>query len=169
MKKTSLLPLVIIVATFLIIPIAFWFLTSKNSDGNIQGAKTKGDSAGVIVNIKSSQGTWDLNKYLCKSEKECLESLVAGKSLETISGGVVENKLITIKYASDWDSYEFLKIFVKPGWGSTLRKFDASLVNGVSEVYMESFVYGESDYDVVLVPIKNIKDTLLEVATFSDL
>lgn len=169
MKKTSLLPLVIVIATFLIIPIAFWFLTSKNTDGNIQGAKTKSGSAGVVIDIKSSQGTWDLNEYLCKNIDECLESLFSGKPLETISGGVVGDKFITIKYVSEWDSYEFLKIFVKPGWGSTIRKFNASLSNDVSGAYIERFIYGGSDYDVVLVPIKDIKDTLLEIATFSDL
>ncbi len=169
MKKTSLLPLVIIVATFLIIPIAFWFYSSKDSEGNIQGAKTKSDTPGIIVKIKSNNGTWDLNKYLCVNKEECLESLISGRSLETTSGGIVEGKYITIKYTSDWDSYEYLKVFVKPGWGSTIRKFNASLVSSVSGVYIESFTYGGLDYDVVLVPIKSIENTLLEVSEFSDL
>ncbi len=168
MKKSSLVPLIVIVATFLVIPIVFWALTFKKTDENIQGARTKIGAAGVLVKINSTYGTWDMAKYLCKTRDECLESLVSGKILETTSGGGVEDQFVSVRYTKDWDSYEFLKMFVKPGWGSSVRKFYASLTENISRSFVENFTYNGMDYEVVIVPVKGIGDTLLEVAKFSD-
>jgi hypothetical protein len=50
MKKSNLIPLVLVVSTFLILPVAFFFLNSKNS-GNVQGVKTQASKKGIILKI----------------------------------------------------------------------------------------------------------------------
>lgn len=168
MKKSSLLPLAFIVGMFLVTPVVFWLFTSKSASENIKGAKNTGELTGVLVKIVSSRGTWDLNEYLCKDKEECLSTLFSGKSLDTTSGGVVDGKYISIKYSQEWDSYGFLKIFVKPGWGSVVRKFNAFLTSNTEGVLKDNLVYGGSDYDVVLIPVNLVKTSLIEAASFSD-
>ena len=69
MKKSNLIPLILVVSTFLILPIAFFFFNSKNG-GNVQGAKTEANKKGIILKITSNDGTWDMTKYLCTTKDE---------------------------------------------------------------------------------------------------
>lgn len=168
MRKSSLIPLALIISVFLILPIAFWFINSKNSNENVQGVKTRSDVKGVIVKVYSNYGTWDMAKYICKTKEECLSSLVSGKNLDTTSGGVVEEHFVTIEYSQDWNNYEFLKVFVKPGWGSQTRTFKTSVLGGVSGVSVNRVSSGGANYDVILIQLNNIGGELLEAASFSD-
>jgi len=168
MKKSSLLPIAFIVSTFLVLPIAFWFLNSKNTDGVVGGAKTKSDSKGIIVKVSSNYGTWEMSKYLCKTKEECLSSLISGKSLDITGGGIVEDQDVSILYTSDWDDYSYLKIFIKPAWGSQARQFIASYPQGFSSVLVDTISSEGSEINVILVPLDRLNDTSVEVAKFTD-
>ena len=109
-----------------------------------------------------------MSKYLCKERAECLESLTSGKVLEKTSGGGVEDQVVTLRYSTEWSQYEFLKIFVEPGWGSIQRDFVASLTNDVQGSLIENVTYGGVEYSVILVPTSVLGSGLFEVATFSD-
>jgi len=169
MKKSNLIPLVLVISTFLILPIAFFFLNSKNLNGNVQGLKTQANKKGILLKITSNYGTWDMTKYFCKTKDDCLTSLFSGKIIDTTSGGVVENSFVTVEYSPEWNNYEFIKVFVKQGWGTSTRTFkaeDASVIPGVT---IEKFTYGGTNYNVVLIPLTSVTGELLEAASFSDL
>jgi len=168
MKKSNLIPLVLVVSTFLILPIAFFFLNTKNG-GNVQGAKTQANKKGIILKISSGNGTWDMMKYFCKTKDECLTSLFSGKIIDTTSGGIVEDSNVTVDYSSDWTNYEFIKVFVKPGWGSSTRTFKVTSAGVIPNVTIEKVTYGGINYNVILVPLNSVNGELLEAASFSDL
>ena len=169
MKKSSFIPLVLIIAFFLSVPVAFWVITMRNSNENVRGVGTQANTEGVLVKITSEYGNWDMAKYLCKSKDECLLSLVSGKGLDTTSGGSVKDRDIVIEYTNDWVGYEYLKIFLRAGWSSQVREFKATKLSSIPGMTIEKMTYGGSDYNVVLVPITGSETTLLHTASFSDL
>lgn len=167
MKKTSPLPLIIIVMVFLIIPATFWFLFySKNSSEDVKGVKT--DSSGVMMKVSSKNGSWDMSKYLCKDKTECLESLQSGKFLEKTSGGGVEDQYVSLRYSNDWNSYEFLKIFIEPGWGSMNRDFKASLTGVDENYFIEKFIYNDREFEAIIIPVAGLDKNVFEATVFSD-
>jgi hypothetical protein len=168
MRKTSFLPLALILLVFLILPVAFWFFNSKVDKGTVQGAKVKSDSKGVIIKVSSNYGTWEMSKYLCKTEDECLLSLTSGKNLDMVGGGVVENQDVAILYNDSFKDYEFLKVFIKPAWGSQARKFIASSIQGSPQMSIENISSNDYEYNVVFIPIKSLENSLEDIAKFSD-
>jgi hypothetical protein len=166
MKKASVLPIVIIVATFLIIPVFFWIINFGNSKGNIQGIET--GSSGLSIKIISKDGAWDLSKYLCKDKNECIESLTSGKSLDKTSGGGVYDQEVGIKYSSDWDQYQYIKVFVEPGWGSADRNFMVSVNESIQGIFTHSFEIGSITYNVAVIPLSEIQKSVSNAVTFSD-
>ncbi|MBW6441551.1 hypothetical protein K0B04_01405 [Patescibacteria group bacterium] len=151
---------------FLVIPVAFWFFTFSEGNDDVQGVRT--GSLGVVVKVESKEGSWDMSKFLCKDRAGCLESLNSGKALEKTSGGGLEDQVVTVRYSSDWSQYEFLKIYIEPGWGSIQREFKASLTNEVQGSLIETVTFGGVEYNVVLIPTSVLESGLFEVATFSD-
>ncbi|MFZ2664398.1 MAG: hypothetical protein WAX66_03480, partial [Patescibacteria group bacterium] len=151
MRKSSFLPLALIISIFLVLPVAFWFFNSKVDEGIVRGAKTKSDSKGVIVKVSSGYGTWEMSKYLCKTKEECLFSTSSGKSLDKIGGGVVESQDVAILHDPSWKDYSFLKIFIKPAWGSQAGQFTASLIQSSSrdQISIESISSSDYEYSVV--------------------
>jgi hypothetical protein len=168
MRRGSMWPLLLIVALFLIIPLGYWYLSSRSSMKNVKGAKISEIENGVYVVVNSNAGTWDLNSYLCKSKPECLESLTFGVKLETKSGGRSLGYEVNLVYEDQWSDYSFLKIFVKPGWGVQSRAFrviDPGVVKGASS---EKIDLDNMTYEVVLIPIKELKTGFFKGAEFSD-
>lgn len=169
MKKSSLIPLVFIISLFLIVPATFWVLTSKTSNENVQGVSIKSDTKGVLVRVDSNYGNWDMAKYLCKDKETCEVSLISGKGLDTTSGGQVKNGDVAVEYTADWKDYQYLKIYVRSGWGSQVRDFSVSKIGSVPGMTIEKMTYGGSDYSVVFIPLDSIGETLLPTVRFSDL
>lgn len=168
MRKSSFLPLALILCVFLILPVAFWFFNSNVDKGDVQGAKVKSDSKGVIIKVSSNYGTWEMSKYLCKTKDECLLSLTSGKSLDTIGGGVVENQDVAILYDESFKEYSFLKVFIKPAWGSQARNFTASSIRGSSQSSIENISSNDSVYNVVIIPVSSLENSLEDIARFTD-
>lgn len=167
MKKSFPFPLIVIITVFLIIPATFWFVFySKNSSEDVKGAKTS--SNGVIVRVSSKNGSWDMSKYLCKDRSECLESLQSGKFLEKTSGGGEDDQFVSLRYSPDFGSYEFLKIYVEPGWGSMKRDFKPSLTGIDANYFIEKFNYNGSDFEAIILPVAGLDKNVFEAAVFSD-
>jgi hypothetical protein len=150
------------------LPVGFWFLTSQYSKDNVRGITTKSSSKGIIIQVDSNFGTWELNKYLCKTMDECLLSLTSGKALETIGGGDVVNKDLIIEYSPDWNDYTLLKVYVKSGWGSQSRDFSASLISSNFDFSIKKINSNNTTYDVVILPVESVSSGLLKVARFTD-
>ncbi|NMB91801.1 hypothetical protein GYA37_03050 [candidate division WWE3 bacterium] len=167
MRKSSFLPLALIVCTFLMLPVAFWFFNSKTNEGIVRGVETKSNLNGVVVKISSRYGTWEMSKYLCKSKEECLFSVSSGKSLDKVGGGVVENQDIEISYDQAWKDYSFLKVFVKPAWGSQAGQFNASIIKNSSQMSIESVSVDNYEYNIVIIPLEDLKNHLEGVIRFS--
>ena len=169
MKKSSLIPLVFIVSLFLIIPAAFWVLTSNPSNENVQGVSVKSNVKGILVRVDSNYGNWDMVKYLCTDKDTCETSLISGKGLDTTSGGQIANRDIAVEYTSDWKDYQYLKIYVRSGWGSQVREFNVSKIGSVPGMTIEKMIYGGSEYNVVFIPLDSVGQDLLPTVRFSDL
>jgi hypothetical protein len=150
MKKGSLIPLIFIVGLFLIVPAAFCV-------------------KGVLVRVDSNYGNWDMVQYLCKDKETCATSLISGKGLDTTSGGQVKNRDVAIEYTLDWKDFQYLKIYVRSGWGSQVREFNVSRIGSVPGMTVEKMTYGGSEYNVVFVPLDIIGQNLLPTVRFSDL
>lgn len=169
MRKSSLIPLVVIVSLFVIVPAAFWVINSKSSNENVQGATIKSDVKGVLVKIDSKFGNWDMVKYLCKDKETCETSLISGKGLDTTSGGQIENRDVAIEYSAEWEDYQYLKIYVRAGWGSQVREFNVSKIGSVPGMTVEKMTYGGADYNVVFIPLDGVGFSLFPMVRFSDL
>jgi hypothetical protein len=168
MRRGSAWPLMLIVALFLTIPLGYWYLSYRASMKNVRGAKTSEIENGLYVVVNSDTGTWDLNSYLCKSKLECLESLTSGVKLETKSGGRALGYEVDLVYENQWSDYSFLKVFVKPGWGAQGRAFkiiDPGVVKGASS---EKINLDNVMYEVVLIPVRDLKSGFFKGAEFSD-
>jgi len=161
MKKGSLLPVALIVIVFIILPLSFWYF-SNSSDKNIRGAKTL-DLVGVVVEVTSS-GTWNLSGYLCNTVEGCLSSLDSGEKVKTSGGGKGEGREVSIEYSNRWDEYGFVKVFVKPGWGSDSGGFEIEEFGGTTS----SSAHEIEGVSVAIVPIEDIKSGVFETVKFSD-
>jgi hypothetical protein len=168
MRKGSVWLLLLIVAAFLMIPLGYWYLNYRASVKNVMGAKVSEIEDGVYIVVNSNTGTWDLNSYLCKTKQECLESLTSGVKLETKSGGRALSYEVDLVYENQWSSYAFLKVFIKPGWGTQGRPFnviDPGTVKGASS---EKINLDNVTYEVVLIPVVDLKSGFFKGAEFSD-
>lgn len=150
------------------IPLGYWYFVYKDSQNNIKGAKVTGFENGAYVAIDSKGGTWELNSYLCKSRSECLESLSSGTKLETKGGGHGQNYEVEVVYKNEWDNYDFLKLFVRSGWGAPSGHYgvvDRGVVTGTS---VEEIKSDGVSYEVVLIPTKELKNGFYKSVEFSD-
>lgn len=166
MRKNPPLPLIIIISAFIIIPVVFWVFTFGDEPEDVRGVTTEG--TGVLINILSKNGAWDMPKFLCEDISTCRESLTSGKPLEKTSGGGIEEQSIIIRSSKDWDSYEYLKVYVKPGWGTVERFFSTSMTDAVKGAVVESFDYDGNNYEAVIVPTDLLRSEFVDSITFSD-
>jgi hypothetical protein len=155
-KNGFAVPVVLIfVAIFLLMPLVFWWVSSRNSrKEDVKGAETSATSQkGTYIQVTSQSGTWDLLEYLCKTKDECVSGLEAGKKWEGVSGGNTEGHTVNISYSDLWEGYNYLKVFVRPGWSSQQRAFN--LVKNETSGFEVTQV---ENTPAVLVPIENLKN-----------
>ena len=96
MNKGFSLPIVLIVALFISLPVMFFFFSTRATAPNVKGAFTTAN-VGFDVQISSNKGTWDLFEFLCTTKEECTTSLTGGKRLETIGGGQVKTYDVVVE------------------------------------------------------------------------
>jgi hypothetical protein len=105
----------IVILLFVLAPVGYYYYTSHSNLG-VKGASDSRLGNGLLINV-SSKGTWDLYEYLCDSKTNCPNFY--GK----VSGGQTVDHEVFIEYAEAWKDYEYLKLYVEPGWGSVDSSF----------------------------------------------
>jgi len=169
MNRGFTLPILILIIVLLIaIPAVFWVTTSEGKD--IKGASSQEVTIqrGFSVFIESQDGTWDLIEYLCTDKEECVEGLDSGESWGTVSGGKTDHHEVLVSYSSAWDTYEYLKVFVRPAWHESTRTFgikDKSIFEGGEIVEISN---NGKKIEVLLIPLDLVRDSFVRTVVFSD-
>ena len=161
----------IFVAVFISVPLLFWYVSNSGRPSDIRGASdsnVEADVSGLKFGVNSFGGTWDLFAYLCEDYETCVESLTAGKKHKVVSGGTGEDFGIAVPKVEEWDSYEYLKVFVKPSWGSHHRTFKVLENVKSTDVSVETIEVEGEEITLVLVYLENAESLPAGVATFSD-
>jgi hypothetical protein len=168
MKKGSALPLILILISFVLIPLGFWFYSSQDTSSEVRGASSSKEDRGFYVAVMSKGGTWDLNVYLCKDRAACVASVDAGYKLDSTSGGQSIGYYVPVKYQPFWNDYNFVKVFVKSGWGSAAKSyFIVDIGEAVGSVDTKINSDGFSQ-DVLILPIESVINSFVKSAVFSD-
>jgi hypothetical protein len=154
------------VLAFLVAPLGFWIAGSHDlAQRQVQGAVSVHLDEGVYVKIISGKGSWDLFQYLCKTQDECTQSLSSGRKWESLSGGITEGSSKRLNYSDTLNGYQFIKVFVKSGWGSSDKNMFRVDVTSLSpEVEMVQI----DGADAVLIPVDVIKAAAFKQIIFSD-
>ncbi len=167
MNKGFSLPIVLIVALFISLPVMFFFFSTRATAPNVKGAFTTAN-VGFDVQISSNKGTWDLFEFLCTTKEECTTSLTGGKRLETIGGGQVKTYDVVVEPDQAWNDYKFIKLFVKSGWGSPFRTFSVSDPAQIPGAEVTKITEGLSDYNIILLPITSVQNSFYTSINFTD-
>lgn len=166
--------ILIIVLGLLAIPIYYWVSTNSlgiYKDTEVKGAQTTGRAysrPGFSVSIVSNSPTWDLVEYLCTSEEECLKSIDSGRRLGTVSGGKTDFHEVVVDYNPEWDNYDYIKFFVRTGWGSNDTEFQVTEVGDIPGSTIKVISDGTMKYEVVIAPTELLKNTYFASSSFSD-
>jgi hypothetical protein len=118
--------------------------------------------------VVSGVGTWDLVEYLCESLDECTDSAYSGKRWGTLSGGSSTGHEVVVEATKEWEDYEYIKYFVRPGWASDSVVFDVVDMGDLPESQVYTLSDGISSYNVVVSPISEVISKYSKSATFSD-
>jgi hypothetical protein len=163
-QKGFTLPIVaIFVLAFLVAPVAFWFSSSRETA--VKGAEASNLENGISIKVISSAGSWDLAQYLCKNESECASSLTSGKKWESLSGGVTQGSSKRLNTSEALTGYDYVKVFVKPGWGADNSKnFKVTVQPQGSEIQ----TLEKEGVRVVLIPLAAIESAKYTQILFTD-
>ncbi|HSX39311.1 MAG TPA: hypothetical protein VLI92_01850 [Candidatus Saccharimonadales bacterium] len=171
-KGSSGLLVIIFIALLVILPVSTWVvIKSTAKDGSVQGASTVDSSStspGFSVNVVAKSSGWDLEEYVCKTLDECSNSPESGMRWATISGGQTALHKVDVLYTSELDSYSYMKVLVKSGWGTSLKTFKISEAGSVPGSKKQTLKDGQVNYDVLLLPLDKVKTAFYTSATFSD-
>lgn len=132
----------------------------------VKGTSSLGEviKPGFSVDVVSQKGTWELYVFLCEDKDGCTESLDSGVRWLTRGGGQTEDSEVFVEARDSWKKYEYIKLFVKPGWGSEDRNF----VGTLEDVPLQVESVTIDDFDVVVIPTTNVQLEFYKVVTFSD-
>jgi hypothetical protein len=173
-NKGIALPFVILlVVLFVLTPVLYSLFVNKSaSTEEVMGTSRLGTQEyddGVGLYINSKYGTWDLLEYLCKDRDACESSLMSGKRVGSISGGIVENFPVRIAPDSEWDTNEYLKVFVRSAWGSPEREFNVdTTMDPQLDAKIAEIEYEGNIYNVLIVALEDFKSSFSNIAVFSD-
>ena len=133
---------------FLVFYRGYVFTTSGVKGVSSIGARNL--KPGFGIEVVSNKGTWDMSVYLCKDKESCEVSLDSGLRWSTIGGGITPKKTVIIESQESWKDYKYVKVFVKPGWGSVNREFKASSENVPLEARIESIKSAGQQFQTVI-------------------
>jgi hypothetical protein len=156
---------VLLTLLFLLLPVIFLYTFNSNSAINVRGTTSKIPNNSLSVRVKSPNSSWDLQQYLCKHKDDCQTSLESGKRYATVSGGKTQNQLVIINRIENVEDYKYLKVFVKPSWGSNSSGYTVTSSNSLSVLSAEKLTVEENNlnYEILLIPLdsfSNITETL---------
>ncbi|MFA6981868.1 MAG: hypothetical protein WC243_02510, partial [Patescibacteria group bacterium] len=158
--------LAIIVTVVLTSSLVGWVVYSNSNTPKVKGVSSSGDviKPGFSVDVASNRGTWDLYVFLCEKKETCLEGLETGVRWITRGGGKTVDSEVFVEARNSWDKYDYIKVFVKPGWGSEERKFTPVKENVPLEVQTQTI----NDVETILLPTEVFAADFYKVAKFSD-
>ena len=171
-NKGFTIPFVVIfVGIFLSIPLLFWFYSKDDSQVDVKGSSSSvvdPNSEGFLVDVTSEKATWDLYAYACESVEKCEEALTSGDRFLSMSGGPVNSKSIFVEKTDAWGTNEFVKVYVKSGWGSGVKSFKVNKLSNNSEVATTEITSDGAIYDVLVFPVSTLEDGVHELASFTE-
>ena len=161
MQRGIAAPIIIVLFGLLaILVVSFSGLPQKIfSEDDVKGVATNQPVRNGFSVAVSSPSTWDLFEYLCE-DATCGEDLEAGKRFATISGGATEEHEVVVTYSKEWDSYKYVKIYAKPGWGAFDNTFSISQHDAVGQINAE--LLEVEGIGVLLIPIDSISEVFVE-------
>lgn len=172
MRKGFTVPLILVLVLVLImVPLIFWISTNNfnaSSSSDVMGVADAKDSnkSGFSVTVNSDVGVWDLLQTACKTLDECKESVTSGKRVSTASGGVGYNNTVNVYKDPSWTDYNFLKLYVRAGWGSSTVGFNLEKAGDVPGLEITNMSESSASYDVAIVPLTSLT-SFFEGPTFS--
>ncbi|MBP7927574.1 hypothetical protein KAZ57_00295 [Patescibacteria group bacterium] len=143
--------------------------TSTNNQevlGTAQATSSSAIRKGFSVMVVSTSGNWDFFEYLCSSYEECTESLTSGFQLSTISGGQTDGYEIFVEPSNDWNSYKFIKYYVKSGWTDSATQFTPSMTQDIQGAVIHKF--DGSNIQAVVAPVTPFTTQFYNATSFSD-
>ena len=171
MRKGIAAPIIIIL--FGLITVAVMglsgLLSSHRRGETVRGVSiSPAEQPGFSVAVAST-GTWDLYEYLCTEDDACLESAASGKRYTTVSGAPTAGHEVVLTYSKDWENFDYIKLFVKSGWGVTAVDYNVNVLDSVASEAVTVLKDSSDDLEMLIIPVSAIDDNYVgEVALFSD-
>lgn len=167
MRKGFSALFVVIMVFFIAAPFVFYYVVSREKTG-VKGASSSVTvKEGFSVTLNSAQGTWDLYEYGCSTLEECTGGLFSGKKLSIISGGKISDHTVGFSKSLLSEDSQFIKLFVKPGWGSMQRDFNL-LPNAGQFIKVVEFTSEGAMINALIVPRGAFDSGYFSAGTFSD-
>jgi hypothetical protein len=165
-------PIVLIISTiFISLPVLFLFLTTRQHDGSVKGISDIETQKrnGIAIQIESTQGNWDLYEYKCNTKEECTSGLFNGVKVYMISGGKSSAQVIHVDKPIDLGDAKYIKMFVRPAWGSSTRSFKTTVKPDL-EIVETNISFDKSVYSVIIFPTSVFDSTVnyYDAVVFSD-
>ena len=137
-KGFSATVLAIIVTCVLSVSLVGWVIYSSTTP-KVKGISSSVEviRSGFSVSVASKGGTWDLYVLLCENKEQCVESLDSGVRWITKGGGETSNIEVFVEAKDSWKNYELIKVFLKPGWGSSDRAFSLTAQSVPIDIQIE--------------------------------
>lgn len=163
-------PLLLILISGILIG-SFFVYSKTVSSNNVQGISTESAETlkqGLQLSIVSGNSSWEMLKYLCKTEDECLENLDSGKRLDKMSGSPTELRDISLTPDDAWKEYSYLKVYVRSSLDLINSGFRVLSLGNVPGTLAKDIKSGSSSVGVVLIPIQPLFENFYKSATFSN-
>lgn len=150
--------------------IGFFVSPQKNNQDEVLGSAQATSSAvtrsGFSVVVNSSESAWDFFEFLCTTYEECTQSLTSGFQLSIISGGPTQGYEIFVEPSRDWESYKFIKYYVKPTWTGSSALYTPSALELVQG--SQTHTFDSTGVQAVIVPLEPFKTQFYHATSFSD-
>jgi hypothetical protein len=148
-----------------------FFVSPRNSNedevlGTAQATSSAVTRSGFSVVVNSQNNSWDFFEFLCSSYEECVESLTSGYQLSIISGGQTEGYEIFVEPSADWDSYKFIKYYVRPAWSGSQSVYSPKTLEPVDG--MQTHTFEENGVQAVVAPLTPFTSQFYHTTSFSD-
>lgn len=138
------------------------------NEPSVKGTSDVEVQPGFKVLISSPNESWDLFRFLCKSESECLESLDSGIRQSKQSGGPTPIHEINIFPQDSWKDYKLMKVYARKSLSLTSEFFALKEVGSVPGSFSKIIPFGSDKVDVVLIPLEPAMSGFYSSAVFSD-
>jgi len=168
MQKGFSRPLVLLLLAFcgaLLFLIAYKKPSSSPYVKGVTSSVVPNSTPGFTLDVISTEGTWNVFVYLCENTEVCIESADSGKFWRVFGGGRTPHHTVVVPAQDVWKDFRFVKVFAKPGWGSSARTF-AVAKNTVSfDLNIHEVPQG---YDVLIFPTSAVSSESFKIAKVFD-